>query len=64
MNNPRQGKEQKPQPKQKPLLPLWGNPGLGSYREEECSNGNEESRQKTPRIAKPLLPIGQMPELP
>lgn len=63
MNDLRRSNQQKPQHKQMPLLPLWGKTGLGSYCQEEWTNGNEEFRQKALRVAKPLLPIGQMPKM-
>ncbi len=64
MKDLRRSNQQKLQPKRMPLLPLWGKRGLGSYGAEEGTNRKEESRQKSIRAAKPLLPAGQMPKLP
>jgi hypothetical protein len=64
MHNLQRSNQQKPQSKRVPLLPLWGKTGLGSYGAEEGTNRKEESRQKSIRAAKPLLPAGQMPKLP
>jgi hypothetical protein len=56
--------ERKPQLKPRPLLPLWGTTCPATSFEEKWNHGNKEPDRKTPGVAKPLLPIGELPKLP